>query len=171
VTKRRPLAVGLLAIAAFAGCDSSSDEAERTSPDEAARTSPSPPPSREQAALEERAVRGWVTAVARRDYDEAALYFAPGAIVDQGRPIRLPNAEAARAFNASLPCAADLVDFEDEPGPKALASFRLRAGPGGPCAGVVEVRFTIRNGRFRVWRQLPPEGQSPERDGPGQRVI
>jgi hypothetical protein len=158
VTKRSPLVVALLVVAAAAGCDSSDDEPERPAPDRAAR--------------EERAIREWVTAVAQREYDKAALYFAPGAIVDQGRPIRLPDAAAARAFNASLPCAADLVRFDDEPGPRALASFRLRAGPGGPCEGVVEVRFTFEGGRFAVWRQLPPPGEEPPEPGaPDEPVV
>jgi hypothetical protein len=143
-------------VATAAGCDSSPDE-------EADRTTPAPPT---EPAREERAIRGWVTAVARRDYEVAASYFAAGAIVDQGRPFRLPDSAAARAFNAGLPCAADLVDFDDEPGPRALASFRLRAGPGGPCDGVVDVRFTFRDGRFTVWRQLPSEPGDP-----GGRVI
>jgi hypothetical protein len=40
-----------------------------------------------------------------------------------------------------------------------LATFRLRRGPGGRCRGLTRVRYTIRNGKFTEWRQLPePEG-------------
>jgi hypothetical protein len=135
---------------AVAGCDSASDQ-----PD------PLPPPKQRGAAYEERVIRGWLLALGRDDYDGAAAYFAPGAIIDQGNPIRLPDAAAARHFNASLPCRADLVDVKDERGPKMLASFRLREGPGGPCRGIVKVRFTIREGRFTEWRQFPQQPAAP----------
>ena len=129
-----------------AGCDSDSEEAE---------TRPASSPS-----TEERIVRAWITALNEGDYDRAARYFAKGAIVDQGRPIKLPNAAAARFFNRSLPCRAELVDVKDEPGPRALASFTLSEGPGGPCEGRARVRVTVKDGLFTVWRQLP-EGAEP----------
>jgi hypothetical protein len=129
-----------------AGCDS--------------QEAPVPSPS---AATEKRVVLEWITALNEGDYRQAASYFARGAIVDQGRPIKLRNAAAARFFNASLPCRADLTKVEDEPGPKALASFSLRTGPGGPCDGTVRVRVTIEDGRFTEWRQLP---EPPEPSGP-----
>ena len=104
---------------------------------------PLPPPTQRGAAYEERVIRGWLLALGRDDYDGAAHYFAPGALIDQGDPYRLRGPSAARIFNASLPCRADLARVRDEPGPRSLASFRLRAGPGGPCTGIVKVRFTI----------------------------
>jgi hypothetical protein len=119
------------------------------------------PPTQRGAAYEERVIRGWLLALGREDYDGAAYYFAPGALIDQGEPYRLRGPSAARIFNASLPCRADLADVEDEPGPRSLASFRLRAGPGGPCSGIVKVRFTIRKGKFTEWRQLPEEPKPP----------
>ena len=133
----------MLALVAPAGCDSDS-----------------PPAEREQAgsrfSYEERVIRGWLLALERQDYDGAAYYFAPGALIDQGDPYRLKNQSAARTFNAGLPCRADLAGVKDE-GRTVLASFRLRRGPGGPCRGIVQVRFTIREGKFREWRQLPEE--------------
>jgi hypothetical protein len=75
-------------------------------------------------------------------------------LIDQGHPYRLRDESAARAFNASLPCRADLIHLEHEVR-TVLASFRLRRGPGGPCTGVVKVRYTIRDGKFMEWRQLP----------------
>lgn len=122
-----------------------------------------PTPVSSPASAEERVVREWITALNRGDYEAAARYFAKGAIVDQGRPIKLPNAAAARFFNASLPCRAQLVGVEDEPGPRALASFTLSEGPGGPCEGRARVRVTIKGGLFTEWRQLP---QGPEPSGP-----
>jgi hypothetical protein len=149
---RRHAIVALVALAA-AGCDESK-------PPE-----PLPPPSQQGAAYEERVIHGWLLALDREDFEGAAYYFARHALIDQGEPYRLNGPNAARTFNASLPCRADLVDVEDEPGPKSLASFRLRRGPGGPCSGIVKVRFTIREGKFTEWRQLPEEPEPAPQPG------
>ncbi len=98
-------------------------------------------------------IRDWLLAVKNGDYDHAADFFAPGAIIDQGRPFRLRNRAQARLFNETLPCHADLVGLADR-GDQVLATFRLEAGPGGPCKGRVQVRYTIVDGRFTEWRQL-----------------
>ena len=155
---RRLGAALALALLFAAGCDSE-ESPERTEAGDPEKTPKAP----SRAAAEERVVRGWITALNHRQIERAARYFAKGAIVDQGRPIKLPNAAAARFFNASLPCRGELVDVKDEPGPKALASFTLSAGPGGPCEGTARVRVTIKNGRFTEWRQLP---EAPEPSGP-----
>ena len=56
------------------------------------------------------------------------------------------------------------MELEDE-GKQVLATFRLATGPGGPCRGRVEVRYTIVDGKFTEWRQLdtdtPPEPEGP----------
>jgi hypothetical protein len=159
----RRLVAGLAVLSALAGCvGEKADEtptAERASP--GARGRAAPPGG--TGAAEARVVRGWITALNRGDYDAAARFFARDAIVDQGRPIRLRDVRAAKFFNAALPCRADLFGVDDEPGAKALASFRLRAGPGGPCGGIVQVRVTVEGGRFTAWRQLarPPEPSGP----------
>jgi hypothetical protein len=148
----RPVAfVVLAALALLTGCD-----------DEDPADTPLPPPEQRGAEYEERVIRGWLLALQRDDYDGAAYYFARGALIDQGEPYRLRGRSAARIFNASLPCRADLAGVQDEPGPRSLASFRLRAGPGGPCSGIVKVRFTIRKGKFTAWRQLPEGPEQPE---------
>ena len=120
---------------------------------------PEPRPApREPTAGAERVIRGWVGAVARRDYDRAAGFFARGAVVDQGTPIRLPDRRAAVAFNRSLPCKAKLTRVEPARGGRVLGSFSLSAGRPGTedaCDGEARVRFTIRRGRFTEWRQLP----------------
>ena len=144
---RQVLILLVLASLLAAGCDSGSERAETK------------PASGSAPSSEERIVRAWITALNEGDYDRAARYFAKGAIVDQGRPITLPNAAAARFFNRSLPCRAELVGVEDEPGPKALAAFTLSDGPGGPCEGRVQVRVTVKDGLFTEWRQLPEEAQ------------
>jgi len=107
------------------------------------------------------AIRAWSGALNDGDFDRAASYFAPNAIVEQTQEIRLADREAAVAFNRSLPCKADVTDVEDE-GDTVVAAFRLRGGAGGPCEGSARVRFTFRDGKFSEWRQLAgpeqPEG-------------
>jgi hypothetical protein len=147
------MVVALALAAAVGGCDlSSSDESE---PSRSAAQH-----ERRPLSYEARVIRGWLLALERLDYEGAAHYFAPGAIIDQGRPYRLRSETEARAFNASLPCRADLIDLDDE-GRTVLASFRLRRGPGGECSGIVKVRYTIRDGQFTEWRQLPSEEPVP----------
>ena len=140
-----------LAVASLGGCDlSSSDDMDRSADAKPARS----------FSYEARVIRGWLLALDRSDYAGAAYYFAPGAIIDQGDPYRLRDESAARVFNASLPCRADLIGLKHETG-TVLASFRLRRGPGGPCSGVVRVRYTIRGGKFTEWRQLPSREAAP----------
>src|SRR5215210_8815026 len=137
----RPLCM-LVLVLAFAGCDSASEK-------------PDPLHS-----YDGRVIRGWLLSLERLDYEQAAYYFAPGALIDQGRkPYRLKTREQAIGFNASLPCRAQLIRLKGG-GAHVLATFRLRAGPGGKCSGLVKVRYTIRKGKFTEWRQLP--GASPD---------
>jgi hypothetical protein len=140
------LAFVVLALIAPAGCDSSPDEPKKPDP---------------LHSYDGRVIRGWLLALERQDYEQAAYYFAPGALIDQGRPYRLRTKSDAFAFNASLPCRADLIRLKGSGhAHHVLATFRLRAGPGGACSGLVRVRYTIRKGKFTEWRQLEePEGQ------------
>ena len=133
----------LLALALLAGCDSESP------------AEPDPLHS-----YDGRVIRGWLLALERQDYEQAAYYFAPGALIDQGRPYRLRTPAQAIGFNASLPCRAKLIRLKGG-GAHVLATFRLRAGPGGPCSGLVKVRYTIRKGKFTEWRQLPDIRREP----------
>jgi hypothetical protein len=109
-----------------------------------------------------RVIRGWLLSLDREDYTQAAYYFAPNALIDQGHPYRLKDQSEAMAFNASLPCRAELVGMRG--GGHAhhvLATFKLRRGPGGKCSGFTRVRYTIENGKFTEWRQLP-DATGPE---------
>jgi hypothetical protein len=135
----RPARLAVLLLTLLAGCDSS-----ESPPDEPTGI----------RSYEGRVIRGWLLALDRQDYTQAAYYFAPNALIDQGRPFRLRTPAAAVEFNALLPCRADLTRLKDE-GEKVLATFTLREGPGGPCTGIVRVRYTIREGKFTEWRQLP----------------
>jgi hypothetical protein len=117
---------------------------------------------------DERVIRGWSKAVNAGQYERAASFFAPGAVVEQQSEFRLRDREAAEFFNRTLPCRADVTGVEDE-GRTSLATFRLREGREGECGPgdgegeIAKVRFLIRDGQIREWRQLPqepaPEGE------------
>ena len=131
----RRAAVALVAITALAGCNDDAAPGGIHSPEGVM-------------------IRDWLMAVEHYDFSHAADFFAPGAIIDQsGPPHRLRDRRAARLFNATLPCRANLIALDDE-GAKVLATFRLKPGPGGDCGGRVRVRYTIVDGRFTEWRQL-----------------
>ncbi len=134
----RRAAVALVATAALSGCAGNDDD----------------PPGGIHSP-EGVMIRDWLMAVEHYDFSHAADFFAPGAIIDQsGPPYRLRNRRAARAFNATLPCHAELIALLDEGASKVLATFRLKPGPGGSCTGTARVRYTIEDGRFTEWRQL-----------------
>ena len=153
------------ALLAAAGCGLGGDD-----DDEAPPARNAVPPAADHAdrarpdarASDREVIDGWVRAVADRRYERAAGYFAPGAVVEQLGEIRLRTRSDAIALNRSLPCSAELTDVEDE-GATSLAAFRLLPGPGGPCEGSARVRFTIRGGLIREWRQLP-EPAAPRGD-------
>jgi hypothetical protein len=136
----RPLCL-LVLVLVLPGCNSASSQPRPKKPDPL-------------HTYEGRVIRGWLLALERQDYEQAAYYFAPGAIIDQGHPFRLRTAKQARNFNASLPCRAELIQLKDE-GRRVLATFQLHRGPAGGCSGLVKVRYTIREGKFTEWRQLP----------------
>ena len=115
---------------------------------------PEPPPD-PLHSYEGRVIRGWLLSLERQDYSQAAYYFAPNALIDQGRPYRLRTESEAAAFNASLPCRADLVRLRNQGHHHVLATFSLKEGPGGECTGTVKVRYTIVKGKFTEWRQRP----------------
>lgn len=159
---RHLLCLALVAVVLVAAaCDSGSDEEPAGGAQERSEA-PAPPETQSGLRTEEgRTIRSWLTAVKREEYGLAASFFAPGALIDQGVPYRLRDRASARRFSASLPCRADLIELEDQGGRK-LASFRLRRGPGGPCSGIVRVRFRFtRDGHFLEWRQLAGEEERP----------
>ena len=144
----RPLVVALTVLA-LAGCTSSSDDPPAQTPDPL-------------HTYNGRVIRGWLLSLERQDYEQAAYYFAPNALIDQGHPYRLKTKSEAFSFNAGLPCRADLIRLQG--GGHAhhvLATFKLREGPGGPCSGLTRVRYTIEKGKFTEWRQLPDSPNGP----------
>jgi hypothetical protein len=157
----RRAGAALAACALLAGCGGGGDKADK--PERSAGPVPAD-------ASAERVVRGWIAALNRGDYDRAADYFAPGAIVQQTAVIHLRTHREAEAFNRSLPCKARVTEVRDQ-GRAVLATFKLLNGPGGRCqprdgsVAAARVRCVIRHGRFLEWRQLPkgldvPQGKS-----------
>jgi hypothetical protein len=132
----RAAAIALLAMAlGLGGCGGSKSSL------------PPPAPNRD-------VIRGWLAALNAGDYVAAGSYFAKDALIEQSGAYRLHTQDEAEEFNRELPCRADLGEVKDE-GKTSVAVFHLRAGPGGPCHGSTRVRFTIKKGHFKEWRQLP----------------
>ena len=145
----------------FAGCDTGENERERSAgPD--ARPGPPSRPDRAAEPKEARTIRAWNAALNAGDFEQAASYFAPGAIVEQVLVIRLRSRRDAIRFNKSLPCKSQVTDVADE-GRTTLAAFRLQPGRGGGCrgGGTARVRFRVQNGKFKEWRQLDEADQPP----------
>lgn len=142
--------LGLLA----AGCGSGSHGTSTPRP-----TQPAPRPGDEQV------IRGWNTAINSGDYEKAASFFAPHAVVTQDYVLELASHKFAVEWNSGLPCRADITFIRGER-TTSLAGFHLREGPHGGCkgGGSAQVRFTIRNGLIQRWQQLltPPGRQQTQ---------
>lgn len=164
----RALAPALAAAALVGGCGSSSDEPRLGEGEDTMPGGPAPGQS-----AEERAIRGWNEAVNLGDYERAADFFERGALVEQLGVVRLETRVDAIEFNRGLPCRADVTDVEPD-AEGTVAAFRLREGRTGGCeeGGRARVRFVIRDGKFREWRQLPtPAAPSGEVAGAPRRVL
>lgn len=161
---------GVLALSgcSLGGDDEKPGQGDRAAGGAATATGPEMPKGQVKPGEppEAAAIRGWSNAVNARKFDRAGSYFARGAIVDQGQPIRLPDRSAAAAFSKSLPCKSTVTDVKDE-GKTIVAAFELRpgTGPKRACDSSARVRFKFSGNKFTEWRQLiEPEG------APGQSV-
>jgi limonene-1,2-epoxide hydrolase len=116
----------------------------------------------------ESVVRAWNEAVNSDDNEAAARLFAPGArVIQAGRVYTLADRGDAVAFNAGLPCSAEIVEIETQ-GDTVTATFSLADRTTSRCdAPGVEVTavFEISDGKIVVWEQLP--GNQP---GPGDSI-
>jgi len=146
------VAIACAAAMALAACDSGDE-------DDGKRASPAPK-REDTAASHERTVRAWSRALNAGEYERAAMFFIRGAIIDQGTEIQLITPAQILDFNRGLPCRADVTRVVEEKR-ATLAFFRLKRGPGGPCRGIVRVRFTIHGGKFSQFRQLPGQAAPP----------
>jgi hypothetical protein len=144
---------GLLATALLAaGCGGSSEK----------KPAPKPPSS---VSPGEAVIRGWTTALYNGQYEKAANYFAPRAIVQQGRSFVLRSHEEAVFFGRTLPCRAKVTAVKAEKKGTLLASFDFFPGLHGTCpdGGSGQVRFFIRKGKIETWRQLRSAPTAPGR--------
>ena len=124
---------------------------------------PKPPPASTAVRKGDASViRAWDKAENAGDYKRAARYFARNAIVIQSYILQLINRHFAEEWNSGLPCSADISFIKGEQA-TTLAGFNLRQGPAGKCkeGGTAQVRFTIRGGLIRQWRQLPTSEEVP----------
>ena len=155
---RRLPAAALLCALLIAACGQSGKR-----PTTAAQPAPKPPPAGVPVRKgDEKVIRAWNKAENAGDYKRAASYFAKNAIVIQSFILQLINRHLAEEWNSGLPCRADITFIRGEQA-TTLVGFDLREGPTHKCkeGGSAEVRFTIRGGLIRQWRQLPESEQAP----------
>lgn len=105
----------------------------------------------------ESTVRAWIKAVARGDNETAASFFLRGATVAQaGTTLVLRTHADAVAWNAALPCSADIEEVTAlEPG-YIRVRFRLADSKTRGCDGPgaeVEVDFMVSEGRITSFHQ------------------
>jgi hypothetical protein len=156
---RRALALTTVLALALTGCSlgGGGDGGSQASRPTATATGPEAPPGPRLHGEppEAAAIRGWSRQLNEGHFDQAASFFARGAIVQQGEVIRLRNRRAAVAFNESLPCRATVTDVQRQ-GRSIVAAFQLRPGrgPRSSCDSSARVRFRFARGKFTEWRQL-----------------
>jgi hypothetical protein len=125
---------------------------------------PGKPTKREVAVI-----RGWSDALRTGHVNQAARFFAVGALVLDGTNPRrqLLDLDAIREFNRGLPCGARLLETKRGEGLFVIAKFRLtqRTGPGArPCAGkgnLAETIFLIEKRRIVQWLLQPDPVKPP----------
>jgi hypothetical protein len=156
---RRLLAAAVVCALLIAACGGSGKKQTT----ESQQPAPKPPPASVPVRKgDEKVIRGWNKAENAGDYKKAASYFAKNAIVIQSYILQLINQHFAEQWNSGLPCRADITFIQGEQA-TTLVGFELREGRTGKCkeGGTAQVRFTIRGGLIRQWRQLPDSEQVP----------
>jgi hypothetical protein len=156
---RRLPAAGVVCALLIAACGQSGKKQTTTT----AQPAPKPPPASVAVRKgDEKVIRGWNKAENAGDYKKAATYFAKNAIVIQSYILQLLNRHLAEEWNSGLPCRADISFIQGEEA-TTLVGFDLREGRKGACkeGGSAQVRFTIRGGLIRQWRQLPEAEEVP----------
>jgi len=117
-------------------------------------------------------IKDWADDLRGGDLEAAADHFQLPSLAQNGTaPIQLTTRNQVRAFNASLPCGAELTAAEDH-GRFTIATFELTERPGaGECGtGVGETAktaFVIEDGLITRWirvvdkDELAPPAESP----------
>ncbi len=161
------------ALLALAGCGGDDSDPAVTDPDGSPAEVPEDVDPTEipgDADLADvRVIDAWVSALASGDVEAAARYFAIPSIAENG-PIlvRIESLEAARRFNRSLPCGAELVGAETA-GDFTTATFRLTERPGaGTCGSgtgeTAATAFVIERGKIVEWRRVDLVDEPSETD-------
>jgi hypothetical protein len=117
-------------------------------------------------------IRDWADDLRGGDLEAAADHFQLPSVAQNGSaPIQMRTRGEVRAFNASLPCGAELIDAEQH-GRFTIATFELTERPGeGECGtGVGETAktaFVIEDGLITRWiRVVDEEDLAPPAEGP-----
>jgi hypothetical protein len=157
---RATVAITLIGLVALAGCGGGGDPTD----------SEEIPGSADPEAAE--VIRDWADDLRGGDLEAAADHFELPSIAQNGTaPIQLRTRDQVRAFNASLPCGAELTAAETH-GRFTIATFELTDRPGaGECGtGVGETAktaFLIEDGLITRWiRVVDEEELAPPAEGP-----
>jgi hypothetical protein len=117
-------------------------------------------------------IRDWADDLRGGDLEAAADHFQLPSLAQNGTaPIELTTRDQVRAFNASLPCGAELTEAEDH-GHYTIATFELTERPGaGECGtGVGETAktaFVIEEDLITRWIRVVDEDElAPPAEGP-----
>jgi hypothetical protein len=147
----------LLATLIAVGCGGGSDSEESSIPGGA-------------ESEEVEVIRDWADDLRAGDVEAAADHFKLPSVAENGTPpLALRTRGQVRAFNASLPCGAELTKAESHAG-FIIATFELteRPGPGDCGTGVGETAqtaFLIEDGLIVEWHRVP-DGAEPPIDAP-----
>jgi hypothetical protein len=155
----------LAAAAVIAGCGGSDGKQSRAgvAGGDTPRRSVSPTVPPAPADSGKGVVQRWTRAIYKGRYRQAAALFARDAVVEQSITLILHTRADALVFNRSLPCRAKVTSIKREPDGRLLAAFDLFARSDGQCqrGGKARVRFRIRGGKIKEWRQLPEPPEAP----------
>ena len=102
-------------------------------------------------------MRAWSQAINEGDNEAAARLFARGAEVVQGSSVVLGSEREAIAFNASLPCSAEITELTTE-GDRVTATFLLADRETSRCdapGAEVTASFRVHEGKIVLLHQLP----------------
>ncbi|MEO7197072.1 MAG: hypothetical protein ABIZ50_01220 [Solirubrobacterales bacterium] len=115
-------------------------------------------------------IEEWSSALSDGDVRGAAAYFATPSTAENGAVIAIESPADAIAFNASLPCGAEVIAANTQ-GDFTSATFRLSDRPGGGCGpgagSEASTSFQIEGGKIVEWRRIDMPQGGPKRSGGG----
>jgi hypothetical protein len=157
---RATVAIALIGLVVLAGCGGGDDSTD----------SEEIPGGADPEAAE--VIRDWADDLRGGDLEAAADHFRLPSLAQNGTaPIQMTTRDEVRAFNASLPCGAELAEAQMQ-GRFTIATFELTERPGaGECGtGVGETAktaFVIEDGLITRWiRVVDQDEVAPPAEGP-----